>query len=80
MPTYRYKCDACQKEQEIEQKISEAPLTACPFCNKESFKRIPPKEVSIQFKGSGFYINDYPDKPKDGGGGGCGRKGGCGCH
>lgn len=78
MPTYRYKCDACQKEMEIEQKISEASLTKCPQCNQEAMKRIPPKDVSIQFKGSGFYITDYGDKgPKSGGG--CG-KGSCGCH
>jgi putative FmdB family regulatory protein len=76
MPTYRYRCDSCHEEQEIVQKISEPALTKCPKCQKESFKRIPPKEVAIQFKGSGFYITDYDNKK---GGGGCG-KGSCGCH
>jgi putative FmdB family regulatory protein len=82
MPTYRYKCESCHEEQEIEQKISDAAITSCPVCKSETFKRIPPKEVAIQFKGSGFYINDYQDKPSkdDKNGGGCGRKGGCGCH
>lgn len=63
MPTYDYKCSSCQKTAEIKQKISEPALTHCPFCDAETFKRIPSKEVSIQFKGSGFYINDY-GKPK----------------
>ncbi len=77
MPTYRYKCDSCKEEQEIVQKISEPALTECPHCHKATLKRIPPKEVAIQFKGSGFYITDY-DKNK-GDKGDCG-KGSCGCH
>jgi len=79
MPTYRYKCDACQNEMEIEQRISDASLTSCPKCHKESLKRIPPKDVSIQFKGSGFYITDYGNKNSSSDSGGCG-KGSCGCH
>lgn len=79
MPTYRYKCESCKKEEEIVQKISEPALTTCPFCNEASFKRIPPKEVAIQFKGSGFYITDYDKKNTPDTKGGCG-KGSCGCH
>lgn len=29
MPTYRYKCDTCGSEFEVEQRISEDPLTRC---------------------------------------------------
>ena len=77
MPTYRYKCTSCNEEQEIVQKISESALTECPHCHKATFKRIPPKEIAIQFKGSGFYITDYDKKPASDGG--C-DKGSCGCH
>jgi len=29
MPTYQYKCDTCGSEFEVEQRISDAPLTEC---------------------------------------------------
>lgn len=76
MPTYEYMCDSCKKQQEIVQKASDKPLTVCPICHKESLRRLVAKSVSLQFKGSGFYINDYAkqnDKPPA-----C-DKGGCGC-
>ncbi len=80
MPTYRYKCDACNQECEVEQKISEQPLTECPKCHKGACKRIPAKDVSIQFKGTGFYKTDYKDdKDNKPGSGGCGKSS-CGCH
>ncbi|MBS0635815.1 MAG: zinc ribbon domain-containing protein [Verrucomicrobia bacterium] len=77
MPTYRYRCETCKQEEEIVQRISDPALTSCPHCHKETYKRIPPKEVAIQFKGSGFYITDYNNPKKDNGG--CGS-GSCGCH
>lgn len=79
MPTYRYKCDSCKEEQEIWQKMVDPAITTCPKCHKETFKRIPPKDVAIQFKGSGFYITDYDKKNTPDSNGGCG-KGSCGCH
>jgi predicted nucleic acid-binding Zn ribbon protein len=54
------------------QKITEQPLKECPKCHKESAKRVPSKDISIQFKGSGFYITDYPK------GGHCGKSS-CDC-
>jgi putative FmdB family regulatory protein len=84
MPIYTYLCDACKKHLEIEQKISAEPEIVCPECGKEALKRVPPKEVSIQFKGSGFYKTDYtqlgkekPSNDKESSGG-CGS-GSCGC-
>lgn len=71
MPTYVYECSSCKKKHEIMQKITEEPLKVCPDCKKETLVRIIPDSVSIQFKGSGFYINDY--------GKGCDNPGGCGC-
>ncbi|MCE5294383.1 MAG: hypothetical protein LLF94_07185 [Chlamydiales bacterium] len=81
MPTYCYRCQSCNKEQEIVQKMSDEPIKECPFCHQEAFKRVPPKQVSIQFKGSGFYITDYTKKnTPDGGGCGNGSCGNKGCH
>ena len=59
MPTYQYRCSSCHKEEEVIQKISAQPLTTCPFCKEPSFKRVPPRQVAIQFQGSGFYKTDY---------------------
>ncbi|MDB6081468.1 MAG: hypothetical protein JWO53_740 [Chlamydiia bacterium] len=71
MPTYVYHCDSCNVEQEIVQKITEDALKTCPLCHKDALRRILPSSVAIQFKGSGFYINDYPSK-------GC-KPNGCDC-
>jgi putative FmdB family regulatory protein len=33
MPTYEYKCQNCQHQFEIEQSMSDVPLTECPECS-----------------------------------------------
>lgn len=60
MPTYEYKCKKCGKEFEVQQRITEDPLTKCPDknCGGEVFRKIS-KNVGLMFKGSGFYITDY---------------------
>jgi putative FmdB family regulatory protein len=72
MPTYCYRCSSCNHEYEIMQKISEVAISECPKCHKETSKRVPSKGISLQFKGSGFYITDYPKE------GGCGKSS-CDC-
>lgn len=57
MPTYGYKCQACGHAFEVLQKITDAALTACESCGGAVKKILYP--VGIQFKGSGFYVNDY---------------------
>ena len=63
MPTYEYKCKKCGKEFEIQQRITEDPLTVCPDenCKGEIFRKIS-KNVGLVFKGSGFYLTDYANK------------------
>ncbi|MBX3114735.1 MAG: zinc ribbon domain-containing protein [Fimbriimonadaceae bacterium] len=56
MPIYVYECDTCKMVFEIEQRITEEPLTKCE-CGKGKVKRII-QPVGVAFKGSGFYIND----------------------
>ena len=63
MPTYQYHCDSCQADPEIRQKMSDAPIAVCPNCQKKTLRRVIAKNVSIQFKGSGFYSTDYGQKP-----------------
>ena len=56
MPTYRYRCTACKYEFDAFQSMMDDPLTSCTKCSGQVIRIIQP--VGIQFKGTGFYIND----------------------
>ena len=61
MPLYEYECEAENGRRfEIIQKFSDEALTVCPTCGGPVRKLI--SSPAIQFKGSGFYINDYARK------------------
>ncbi len=74
MPIYEYQCQACQKQIEALQKISDAPLIDCPQCGKPALK----KQVSaaaFRLKGGGWYETDFKTGNKKnlvGGGDGAG--------
>ena len=58
MPIYEYLCNACGAEKEHLQKISDAPIAACPDCGSSSYvKRI--SAAGFQLKGSGWYVTDF---------------------
>jgi putative FmdB family regulatory protein len=57
MPIYEYLCSQCNERQEIIQSLSETPISHCPKCGGEMKKLF--SSPAIQFKGSGFYKNDY---------------------
>ena len=59
MPTYDYKCNACEHEFELFQHITENPVKKCPSCGKLKVQRIIGMGGGIIFKGSGFYQTDY---------------------
>lgn len=58
MPTYEYRCTACEKEFEKFQRISDEPGAECPVCGAVS-ERLISAGAGLLFKGSGFYITDY---------------------
>jgi putative FmdB family regulatory protein len=63
MPIYEYRCTACGHEAEFLQKISEPPLSVCPSCHKDTFR----KQVSaagFQLKGTGWYATDFKGNGK----------------
>jgi len=60
MPLYEYECDSCGHRFEVIQKFSDALVDTCPKCGSKVHKLI--SSPAIQFKGSGFYINDYAKK------------------
>jgi putative FmdB family regulatory protein len=65
MPLYEYECDACAHRFEKIQKFSDPLVDVCPKCEGHVRKLL--SSPAIQFKGSGFYITDYPKQGKTGG-------------
>jgi len=58
MPIYAYRCEACGFAKDVLQKISDDPLTVCPSCNQDSFKK-QLTAAGFQLKGSGWYVTDF---------------------
>lgn len=61
MPTYEYKCEACDHAFERFQSITAAPIKKCPECGKNKVRRLLGTGAGLIFKGNGFYITDYRD-------------------
>jgi putative FmdB family regulatory protein len=57
MPLYEYKCIKCGNKYEKLQSINSEPDKVCPNCNAKVEKTLFPS--ALQFKGSGWYVNDY---------------------
>jgi putative FmdB family regulatory protein len=58
MPIYEYRCNDCGFQKEFIQKMSDAPLTTCPECGKETFGKML-SAAGFQLKGSGWYATDF---------------------
>jgi putative FmdB family regulatory protein len=94
MPIYEYRCEACDHELEVIQKMSDPVLSECPECKRDSLKKVI-SAAAFRLKGSGWYETDFKGGSKknihDNGGGeakaakaeskstSC-NGGGCGCH
>ena len=64
MPLYEYRCTQCGHRFEKIQSFSAEPETACPKCSG-SLQR-PLTAPAFQFKGAGWYVNDYAPKAASG--------------
>jgi putative FmdB family regulatory protein len=40
MPTYEYRCNACQREFEIQQKMADADLVHCDACGEDKLEKL----------------------------------------
>ena len=63
MPIYTYDCSSCGHQEDVLQKISDAPLSTCPQCGKSTFS----KQLSapgFQLKGNGWYATDFKNAEK----------------
>lgn len=58
MPIYSYRCKACGFAKDALQKVSDAPLTVCPSCDKAAFEK-QLTAAGFQLKGSGWYVTDF---------------------
>ncbi|MEP7234984.1 MAG: zinc ribbon domain-containing protein [Ignavibacteriota bacterium] len=66
MPNYDYHCINCGFVEEISQRMSEASLTKCPNCGKETFERTITGGAGVLYKGEGWYVTDYSKKSSGG--------------
>ncbi len=60
MPLYEYECKQCHQRVEKIQSFSAPEITICPNCGGELERVI--SAPAIQFKGAGWYVNDYAAK------------------
>ena len=61
MPLYEYQCVQCSEREEVIQRHDAPPPAQCAKCGGGMKKLV--SAPAIQFKGSGFYKNDYASKP-----------------
>ena len=50
MPIYAYRCEDCGFTKDILQRLSDQPLTACPSCGKDTFKKQITAAAAVQNK------------------------------
>jgi putative FmdB family regulatory protein len=63
MPIYAYRCESCGHAKDVIQKFSDAPLTVCPACGADAFRK-QLTAPAFQLKGSGWYVTDFRDGGK----------------
>ena len=62
MPTYEYRCNACKREFEYEQRISDDDLVKCEACGEDKLEKLISR-TAFQLKGSGWYKDLYASPP-----------------
>ncbi len=61
MPLYEYQCKVCHHRFEKIQKFSDPLVTLCPECGEDEVEQMI-SAPAVQFKGTGWYVTDYPKK------------------
>ncbi len=64
MPLYEYECKKCHHRFERIQKFSDPHVKKCPDCKGPVEQVV--SAPAVQFKGSGWYVTDYPKKASGG--------------
>lgn len=58
MPIYEYQCQSCGHHLEKLQRMSDAPLSECPSCEKPELRRLV-SAAAFRLKGGGWYETDF---------------------
>jgi putative FmdB family regulatory protein len=74
MPLYEYQCKKCHHRFERIQKFSDPHVKKCPDCGGRVEQVV--SAPAVQFKGSGWYVTDYPKKSSAGSSSSNGESGG----
>lgn len=67
MPFYEYECAACGHTLEVLQKISDAPLTECPNCQRQTLNKLISR-AGFKLTGTGWYETDFKNSGNKAGG------------
>ena len=58
MPIYEYRCQSCNHDLEVMQKMSDPELSDCPACGQPQLKKLM-SAAGFRLKGSGWYETDF---------------------
>src|SRR4051812_1118026 len=58
MPTYEYRCNACKREFEYQQKMADPDLVKCEACGEDKLEKLI-SWSAFQLKGGGWYKDLY---------------------
>ncbi|HVK85442.1 MAG TPA: zinc ribbon domain-containing protein [Kofleriaceae bacterium] len=64
MPTYEYRCNACHRDFEYQQRMSDPDLVKCEACGEDKLEKLISR-TAFQLKGSGWYKDLYSSNPKE---------------
>lgn len=64
MPTYEYRCNACHREFEYQQRMVDDDLVKCEVCGEDKLEKLISR-TAFQLKGSGWYKDLYSSNPKE---------------
>lgn len=64
MPTYEYRCNACHREFEYQQRMADDDLVKCEVCGEDKLEKLISRSA-FQLKGSGWYKDLYSSNPKE---------------
>ena len=68
MPIYEYKCKACNREFEYQQRMSDPDKTECEACGASALERLISR-TAFALKGGGWYKDLYSSSKPGGSGG-----------
>jgi putative FmdB family regulatory protein len=60
VPLYEYECKKCKHRFERIRQFSDPPITTCPKCKGKVEQLL--SAPAVRFKGTGWYVTDYPKK------------------